>query len=485
MSYFLYLKQSFRRRPKRHLTLYVILTCAFILPLLISIYRDSSAYGERQQVLDTTKGAAFHIANAAPEDMRLFEGIDGLSAPRYEDGVIYPRFLSDGDWRDAGNVERRGAIIMERIEESGRTWLLPTAYPYDYAIESGTGNEQTLLLLLNILIMVLSSLIVGSAYKSYLRRFAADVGVLRSCGAEGRQIRALFLAEFVLVFGLACLSALVLSAGVMKLLFMGFLEVRAEGFAWLIFRMDPVNTALHILIFSAVLLAVIIRTLVRFSGDFVVSAARSDIQSSEVVKKPKRVRIKPTPEGTLLALWLQRTNGTYRSCLLAAVPVMTVFLFLFAYLSLNADWVSRAPDYELTISKSGVLSGFTREEAACVEALPQVREIVCRRSPGEAPCPPSERVREIDIKLTSPELHGETEALLRQIFPGAEVEIVDYQARAERGAGDARRRLSHADVHFRGDACLYAGHRHHEGRYAELCPRKLVLSDGRLSGLIR
>ena len=65
MKYLLYLWRSIIRRPKRHLTLYSILTCAFLLPLVISIYRDSSAYGQEQFLLDWTKGATFHITNAA------------------------------------------------------------------------------------------------------------------------------------------------------------------------------------------------------------------------------------------------------------------------------------------------------------------------------------------------------------------------------------------------------------------------------------
>lgn len=433
MRYLLYLNRSFRRQPKRHLTLYIILTCAFILPLLISVYRDSSAYGERQQALDMTKGAAFHIENASGEDAELFEGIDGMSAPRYEDGVIYLRFLSDEDWRDAGTVERRGELIMERIEQSGRTYLLTTAYSFDYAIESDTGDEQTVLLLLNIFIIVLSSFVVGSAYKSHLRRFSSDMGVLRSCGAENRQINGIFLTEFVVVFALSSASALLLSAGVMKLLFASFLEVRDDGFAWLIFRMDPVNTALHIAVFFIVLLAVISFTLFKFGRESMANAARNDLQSSEMTKKPKELRIKASPECSLLAIWLRRTNKTHRSCLWVSVPVMTVFLFLFAYLSLDADWVSRLPEYELAISKNGAQSGFTQEEIASVNGLTQVREIECRRASGEVPYPQSDGVYGIDIRLTSPELHEEAAAVLKQLFPGAEYEIVDSQARAERG----------------------------------------------------
>ena len=97
MQYLLYLRKSFKMQAKLHLTLFIVLTSAFILPLLISIYRDSSAYGTQQRLLDWTKGETFHILNATETDAALFEDIEGLSAPSYEDGIIYLHILSDED----------------------------------------------------------------------------------------------------------------------------------------------------------------------------------------------------------------------------------------------------------------------------------------------------------------------------------------------------------------------------------------------------
>ena len=38
MTYLLYMKRSFTRSPHRHAVLFAVLTCAFLLPLLIPIY---------------------------------------------------------------------------------------------------------------------------------------------------------------------------------------------------------------------------------------------------------------------------------------------------------------------------------------------------------------------------------------------------------------------------------------------------------------
>ncbi len=110
MSYFLYLKQSFRRRPMWHLNIYVIITCALILPLLFSIYLDSSSYGWSQQLISMAKGETFHIANADEKDAEVFRNIEGLSEPYWEDGTVYVHILdrkgrNGGDWvyiADAG-----------------------------------------------------------------------------------------------------------------------------------------------------------------------------------------------------------------------------------------------------------------------------------------------------------------------------------------------------------------------------------------------
>ena len=94
----LYLKRSFSRRFQKHFSLYLVLTFAFLLPLLVSFYRDSRAYGEIQQLLFLSKGQTFHIANVTEADCQYFQGIDGLSSPYYEDRKIYLKIEDDEEW---------------------------------------------------------------------------------------------------------------------------------------------------------------------------------------------------------------------------------------------------------------------------------------------------------------------------------------------------------------------------------------------------
>ena len=440
MRYLLYLKRSLMRRPKRHLSLFVILVCAFILPLLISLYRDSSAYGT-QQMLSETQGETFHILNAREDDLELFENIGGLSEPRYEDGIIYLHILSDDEWKNFDSFNGYGFKVSGVIDQMAETRLTVRAFEYNYAhgvSDSSSNFEQSALLILNLFIILLSSMTVGSAYKSHIRRFSSDMAILRSLGAGEKQIYTIFLAEFSVVFVMSAAAAVAISAGVMKLLFSAYLEVNGvDGLAWVIFKINPLNTALHIAFFFAVLLVVIIRTLVKASKESTVSAMRDDIQSAEMKKKLPKMKFKATPEKSLASLWLNRTNRVHASCLWVTVPVMTVFLFLFGYLSLDADFISESPEYEFWLTKDASFGGFSQEDIDYVKSLSEVEAVDCRQ---DAPIELFNKeaggfmIDQIRIKLTSPELHKEVESLLKSRFAGMEYTIRNLRSVAERGA---------------------------------------------------
>ena len=133
MSYFLYLKQSFRRRPMWHLNIYVIITCALILPLLFSIYLDSSSYGWSQQLISMAKGETFHIANADEKDAEVFRNIEGLSEPYWEDGTVYVHILDDEQWKNTETMQYFGSLLQKRLKAADNMMLHITAYDYDTA----------------------------------------------------------------------------------------------------------------------------------------------------------------------------------------------------------------------------------------------------------------------------------------------------------------------------------------------------------------
>ena len=157
MTYLCYLKRSFGRNPKRHLSLFIVVTCALILPLLISIYRDSDAYGMEQYLLDQTKGETYHIANATEEDVSYFENIAGLSAPSFQEGTIYLSILSDEEWKDKETVVYYDSIVQQQVVATGNESLTVYGYSYENAHgistdEGGFLATQEILLVINLFI---------------------------------------------------------------------------------------------------------------------------------------------------------------------------------------------------------------------------------------------------------------------------------------------------------------------------------------------
>lgn len=443
MEYLVYLRRSLRRRPARHLTILVIMTCALVLPLLFSIYLDSSEYGERQDMLSRTKGETFHINNAREEDCSIFADMEGLSAPYFEDGFIYMHILDDEQWQNEEMVNYYADQLKQRMKQAGADYMRITVQNFFRA--HGINNDpqkingRRVIRMFSAFVMVLSALVIRSAYQSHLRRFRSDIGVLCSCGADNGQISAIFLVEFVFLFVLSAVSAVVISAVVMKLIFSAYMEISGvEGLAWVIFKMDPWNTALCVAAFGAVLLLVLWSTLQGNSKHSLQSMLREDGQTLQMKKGVRRkfFPVRGIPEKALSRLWKQRIHKVYRSCLFLSISIMTIFLFLFGYLSLDIDFMEQPLDYELDIQKDVFLwGGFTQEDIDFVKGLQNADHAAfLKEKPADFYAQTGEKALYVDrirIKLIDPGLHRQTEEELRRRFSGSAFEISDLQDSVE------------------------------------------------------
>ena len=384
MKYLLYLKKSFICRPRRHITLYLILTCAFMLPLFISIYRDSFSYGQEQCLLERSKGQTFHISNASQEYLRYFENIPGMSAPFYEDNTIYLRILSKDEWKSREIVNSYGFEISNRISAIDDKSLVVRAFDYDSAHGISTDpadiTGQKALFVFNLFIILLSVFVIQSAYKSHLKHFAPDIGTLTACGADHHQIRIIFIVEFLLIFFLAAMSSTVISICIMKLLFWSFLEVRnVPGLAWLVFHVSPENTALYILFFFLTMAVMLGYTLWRTSKETAWALIHSSNPAVQIKIRDKELTMLSSPERTLSRLWHRRTNRVLVNCIFISVPVMIVFLFLFSYLMLNISFTTETAEYEITVSKDPLYDGFSLEDITYVQNISGVKCVQMER----------------------------------------------------------------------------------------------------------
>ena len=367
----LYLRQSFLRRPLRHFSLFWIMMCAFLLPLVVSTYRDSLEYGTRLQIDSISKGYAIHILEAAPEDLELFRNIDGLTDPVYEDGTIYLSYESEEFWKKSTDVELKNSMSDEEFNdyftEYQRIWnaidsamakssrpLRVLGHVYDMwgkaMKDSVLEVHMQEILYINIALLLFSGVIICGAYGNHVTGFSKEMADLCALGATRGQVVRLYFAELGIIFPLAAAGAVGLSGIVMRYLYKHFLGNTADSVAiWEVFYMNPRNTALEILFYFLVCLCALSISLMRRPHS----------------RKYKQPRIHSS---SLPVLWAHRTKPPIIRCLLIIVPLMTAFLLLFnRYLSIYARNVYSMEEAKIVVTSGEV--GFTPEELRIVDEL--------------------------------------------------------------------------------------------------------------------
>lgn len=356
----LYLLRSFRRRPFRHISLTWLMLCAFLLPLVVSIYRDSLVYGVKLQDYDFHRGQAVHITGALPEDAAWFQDIQGLTAPEYEDGTIYLTYASGEDesrFQDAHEMLALSNLLKSRARQSERSlevmlFDLGTDNLKDPYMQGILRNME----LMNLALLLFSGLIVQAAYRSHIASFAKELGDLSAMGAERGQIIGMFLAELLLLFPLSCTGALGVSYGVMGLLFENYLGNRAASAAiWRVFHMDVKNTALQILFYLLVCLGAM---------------------GFALLKKPTQPKTLPAAkEDSLSRLWMRRTRAPFLTCLIILIPPVTAFLVLFnQYLGTYAKTVYSSQNAQIIV-QSFTGKGFPQEIVDALSQIPGVTRV--------------------------------------------------------------------------------------------------------------
>ena len=306
----LYLRRSFRRRPMRHFALFWVLMCSFLLPLVVSVYRDSLIYGTYMQTMDFSQGQALHISGAQPEDVEVLRGIDGLTEPYYQDRFIYLNFTDEEAWEYYSAPFNRSGLndlIQSRLVKNGRSAGSVEITWHTYEAVHGIRDSEFLLswwrrmLILSLGLSLFSGLIIQSTYRGHIAAFSPELAELAALGATKGQIVRMFLLELAILFLPAAGCAVGISYGVMRVLYRQFFEQTMNAdVIWRVFRMDPRNTALQIGFYGLVCLGALGIALLQRSG-------------RKPVKAKKRA-------ATLPRLWVQQTRPPFVRCLLILIP---------------------------------------------------------------------------------------------------------------------------------------------------------------------
>lgn len=356
----LYLLRSFKRRPLRHFSLAWILLCAFLLPLVVSVYRDSLVYGVRLQDFDFHKGQAIHIYGAQPEDTTWFQDIDGLTAPYYEDGTIYMTYDSGESEERCQDVHEQVALtnlLKSKARQSNQA-LEVMFYDIDHSGLNDPYMKTTLgkMQLLNLALLFFSGLVVQAAYRNHIDSFSQELTDILAMGATKGQTVGMFLLEFLLVFPLSSAGAIGISYAVMHLLYEKYLgNTAASAAIWRVFHMDPGSTALQIGFYLLVCLGAMLYAL---------------------LKKPAKTRIaKPRKAASLPRLWMQRTKTPFVSCLAILIPLFAAFVILFnQYLGTYAKTVYSSQDARITVD-SFTMRSLSQAELDSISAIPGVNRV--------------------------------------------------------------------------------------------------------------
>lgn len=359
----LYLRRSFRRRPMRHFALFWVLMCSFLLPLVVSVYRDSLIYGSYLFTMDFSQGQAFHISGVQPEDVEVLRGIDGLTEPYYEDRIIYLNFATEEAWERYSSPSSRSEInglIRSRLAQSGRNTGGVEIMNYTYEAVHGIEDDEYMLsmwrrmLILSLGLSLFSGLIIQSAYRNHIAAFSAELMELAALGATKGQVIRMFLAELAVLFPLAAGCAVGISYGVMRTLYRQFFEQTTNAnVVWRVFYINPKNTALQIGFYLLVCLGALTVALLRKSG-------------RKPVKAKKRA-------ATFPRLWVQQTRPPFVQCLFILIPLVTVFVVMF-------NLRLRAYSYSLEAAQSVEMSvqwinGLTQADIDFIAAQPGVRHM--------------------------------------------------------------------------------------------------------------
>ncbi len=377
MNYLIYLKRSFKLRLKRHMILHVILTCAIILPLIISIYRDSIIFGQQLLVKHYTHGQTYHILNAKLEHLEYFKSIPGLSS-FYEDNTIFINIMSVEDANNPVRKEEFNKTLISVLDEIKDEKLILSDMSH-FGSDESYDMFPNQLLFVNAFIMLFSLIIVQSAYKNHLDKFTPDIGILVSCGAKNDQIQKIFLYELLITFLTSVLSAVSISSVLMYILFHYFLQVKDVGnLTWLIFRINPINLLLHILAFGIVLLLVIVFCLKKKLKQTSIKMLNSYESGEKAKHYSKMMTIENSSVKSLGKLLSHRTKRQFINCLMISIPITITVIFIFNYLIINIENISKKPDFEITIHENALISndkGISKDDISFVKNIAGIKNV--------------------------------------------------------------------------------------------------------------
>ncbi|MDR0896288.1 MAG: ABC transporter permease [Oscillospiraceae bacterium] len=323
-----------------------------------------------------THGAAFKMEPATAQDLPHFMDMEGLTA-EYEGGAIYVHIASENRISEEEELAYM-SLLMTRAAQSGNA-----ALSVFNLLHMGEDSSITMfsnqLLWVNAVIICLSLIIIQSAYKVHLNKFESDMGILVSYGAQNSQLIRMFLLEFLAVFLLSSLCAVLISAATLFALFKLFLEIKDTGnLAWIIFHINPASIFITLAMFLAAGLALVYGLLRKKLSQTTANLMKSAAGGGRIKPGAKAIKLLKSPARSLARLFQKRNQAPFNGSLLVVMPITIVAIFIFNYLMINIASISAAPKHEVVLryeAINGENVGFTPDDIDYIHSLPDVQNV--------------------------------------------------------------------------------------------------------------
>jgi|GEM_PF-3218674 len=381
----IYIKQSFKKRLKMHVNIFIILMCAVILPLIFSIYRDSYLYGNKLNIVYQTQNAHYIIKNATEDYIPYFQNLSEFDI-KFIDGNLYftikdeinAKLFIKGEYLPKDISQDYLSILYNIMISIPDESLLLGNLSGLYQGATNSINYSFQLTFIITIFILISMLVIQAAYRIHIGNFTHEVGILMAIGATKKQITRIFAIELIVLFILAGISALIISGVLMALLFHFYLQTDAStgNFSWVIFHIDSINTAIIFAILFVFLVGVFILSIRQFFKKMPIDLLSSSENNEKLKRYKKSIKSGKDSIITLAKTLLRRSNKSFIHCMIIVIPILVTSIFLFNYISLNIDVITKKTDYDIYINKYSLMDRiFDEEEVSFLNNMKGIEKI--------------------------------------------------------------------------------------------------------------
>lgn len=349
---FFYAIKSLQRQTTRYIRIVCILTCAMIIPLVLSILGSSIVYGQREQTRAETKGADYRIDNPPYEVVEIFSQMKEFEVFLEEDSLYLviqdERVRSKNDSINT-DVLAYSLLIKEALETFDMQHLTVTNMTGMYQMDHTTNDFMRQVNFISVIIILVSVLVFQAGYRAHIGNFSQEIESLYAIGFSHRNIAMFFFWTLTAEFILSCMFSIVISYAVMRILFMAYLEVQSGGYSWMIFDVDWYSVLFLACTWYAVLLIV-------FSIQMRQHKKQLTSGKRHITCRKTIVKIVGTETVLENVLWT-RNGKLVKYSIVLSMLVVFLSVFLLNYASINAEAIKEEATADFSISTTLNING--------------------------------------------------------------------------------------------------------------------------------